>query len=386
MGAEEGLTEDREELPQPLRRLLGEVREASTRSLNTYLAAAGFGDVTGDDLLILTTIWFGCAVEGLRQWLGNTCQAADRSIEELIRLGYLKRPDDSPKSEVVLTETGLDVLALAKRGLDADLWTQFPLRSDDIVISTVIKSGTTWMQMICALLIFQTPCLPGKLQELSLWPEARIGGRFETYAKLAAQQHRRFIKTHSPLNDLPADPRVTYIVVGRHPLDIAVSRYYQKEFNGNKQFPETPRQWLLDEIDKMGGRVSYLDDILKHLSCAWARIGEPNIVLVHYEDLSADLLGEMRRLAVRLGIAVPEAKWPVLVEAATFKEMQAAADELQPLQNLRTQGTSERFFRRGSSGEGRALITEAEAARYRTRAAQVASQGLLAWLHRDDKP
>ena len=48
-----------------------------------------------------------------------------------------------------------------------------------------------------------------------------------------------------------------------------------------------------------------LPGVMWHLTDAWARRDEPNMVLVHYEDLSADLDGEMRRLADRLGIRVP---------------------------------------------------------------------------------
>ena len=43
------------------------------------------------------------------------------------------------------------------------------------------------------------------------------------YAQLAEQRHRRFIKTHTPLDGIPLDPRVTYIVAARHPLDTFVS-------------------------------------------------------------------------------------------------------------------------------------------------------------------
>ena len=41
------------------------------------------------------------------------------------------------------------------RGLfhDSDRWRGFVFRSGDIVISTPPKCGTTWMQMICALLV-----------------------------------------------------------------------------------------------------------------------------------------------------------------------------------------------------------------------------------------
>lgn len=42
---------------------------------------------------------------------------------------------------------------------DSDHWRHFAFRPGDIVISTFSKCGTTWVQMICALLIFQQPVL-----------------------------------------------------------------------------------------------------------------------------------------------------------------------------------------------------------------------------------
>lgn len=40
------------------------------------------------------------------------------------------------------------------------------------------------------------------------------------------------------------------------------------------------------------------------------------------------------------------------------------------------------FFRRGSSGAGRELLTDAEFAQYENRAADLAPEDLLTWLHR----
>ena len=40
---------------------------------------------------------------------------------------------------------------------DSARWLGFPFRDGDIVISTRSKTGTTWVQMICALLIFGVP-------------------------------------------------------------------------------------------------------------------------------------------------------------------------------------------------------------------------------------
>ena len=43
---------------------------------------------------------------------------------------------------------------------DSNRWDGFELRPGDIIISTPPKCGTTWTQMICALLILQEPELP----------------------------------------------------------------------------------------------------------------------------------------------------------------------------------------------------------------------------------
>ncbi|HBW20866.1 MAG TPA: sulfotransferase, partial [Actinobacteria bacterium] len=110
---------------------------------------------------------------------------------------------------------------------DSSRWYGFAFRDGDIVISTRSRTGTTWMQMICALLVFQTPDLPAPLAELSPWLDWLITPREQVWARLEAQRHRRIIKTHTPLDGIPIDQRATYIVIGRHPLDIAVSLYHR---------------------------------------------------------------------------------------------------------------------------------------------------------------
>jgi hypothetical protein len=375
-----------------------EVRDVTAQSLNSRLSTAGFDDVPDDGLLILAAVRYGVAARVLRR-LGVTGLAASQSLQTLILREYLEfrdNPGDPHKPTVALTKRGDAALDEAMRGVYAHRWAEFPFLSGDIVISTAPKSGTTWMQMICALLIFQTPRLPAALPELSPWLDApRVCA--EIYAKLAGQQHRRFIKSHMPLNEIPIDQQVTYIVVARNPLDVAVSWYNQIPVSPTANIPagksdgkrtlESSRQWVLDRIDEIGthmqGRNSF-ETLLKNLTYAWERRAEPNVVLVHYEDLSADLAGEMRQLARHLDITVPEAKWPALVQAATFKEMQATAKNLQPQDQDVSKGYSP-FFRRGSSGEGRSLLTNAEITRYYARAGQVAPRDLLAWLHRDNE-
>jgi hypothetical protein len=283
---------------------------------------------------------------------------------------------------------------------DSGRWLGFPFR-DDVVISTRSKSGTTWLQMITALLIFQTTELPGRLSDLSPWLDWLGTPQEEVYARLAAQQHRRFIKTHTPLDGVPIVASATYVVVARHPLDMAVSLYHQsnnlnrarvRELTGQPE-PATPRaplpplrDWLLAWIDRDVRPEDQLDSlpgVLWHLSDAWQRRTERNIVLVHYDDLLADLDGQMRRIAALLGITVPDHVWPELVAAATFASMRERAQRTAPDPSGILKDSAA-FFRRGTSGAGVEELSAAEVAHYRARTAALAPPDLLTWLHRED--
>ncbi|MDG4792912.1 sulfotransferase domain-containing protein [Micromonospora sp. WMMD1082] len=278
---------------------------------------------------------------------------------------------------------------------DSARWQGFPRRPGDIVISTRSKSGTTWVQMICALLVLRTPDLPAPLTELSPWLDWLVEPQEQVYARLAAQRHRRFIKTHTPLDGVPSDPRVHYVVVARHPLDMAVSLHHQganldrarvAELTGQPTAPDrdgpSVEQALVRWIDADPDPREELDSlpgVLWHLRDAWARRHRPNVHLVHYDDLRGDLSGQMHHLADRLGLDPPG---PDLVEAATFDRMRARADRLAPDPAGVFKDRSA-FFRSGRSGQGSALLDDAGRARYRARAAALAPPDLLAWLHRD---
>jgi aryl sulfotransferase len=64
---------------------------------------------------------------------------------------------------------------------DSNRWDGFELRPGDIIISTPPKCGTTWTQMICALLILQEPELPRPLDTLSPWIDMVTRSRTEVY-------------------------------------------------------------------------------------------------------------------------------------------------------------------------------------------------------------
>ncbi len=288
---------------------------------------------------------------------------------------------------------------------DSGRWLDFRFRQGDIVISTRSKCGTTWMQMICALLVLQTPQLPEPLGDMSPWLDHKIEPLDEVVDRLEVQTHRRFIKTHTPLDGVVLDPRATYVVVARDPRDMYISLYHQgdnmdrdaiRRLLGQPALtePEKPavrrplaealQRWIDSDADPRQSMDS-IRGVFHHVADAWERRhsaspGQPTVILVHYDDLLNDLDGQMRRLADQLGITVPEDRWSELVDAATFTAMKSRADSLAPGRGhvLKDVGA---FFRQGRSGGWRDLMTDAQVRHYEQRAAALAPPEVVAWLH-----
>lgn len=274
-------------------------------------------------------------------------------------------------------------------------WVGFPHRPDDIVISSRSKSGTTWVQMICALLVFQTPDLPAPLAEVSPWVDG-FEPIEEVAARLDTQHHRRILKTHTPLDGMVLAPGVTYIVVCRHPLDVGLSLYHQtanldrarmEELSGTPSIappevdPATWMAWWIATDERPEDHLDRVPGVVHHAADAWARRREPSVVLVHYQDLQDDLEGEGCRLADRLGIEVADDLWPALVAATRFDAMRTRAEDHAP-DRVGVLRDPRAFFRSRRSGGGAALLDAEQLRAYATRVAAMAPPDLLAWLHR----
>src|SRR5215472_11482705 len=114
--------------------------------------------------------------------------------------------------------------------MDSHRWDGLEPRSDDIVICTYPKCGTTWTQRIVDLLIFQTP-KPRAVVDTAPWVDAMIfHSNEEDLATLAAQKHRRFMKTHMPFDAVPFWEEVKYLHVARDGRDACMS-FHNHMFN-----------------------------------------------------------------------------------------------------------------------------------------------------------
>jgi hypothetical protein len=264
------------------------------------------------------------------------------------------------------------------------------MRPDDVIITTPSKCGTTWMQTIVGSLLFGRVDLGAPMSIISPWLDMVIHTDDEVFGILDAQEHRRFIKTHTPLDGLPLRGSVTYIAVVRHPLDVALSdrdhaenmrieRAMQMRADafgelGPSESEEAPEdvaeylRWFIDNHEQPTGSGPVgLEDYCQQVDTYWQARHLPNVHLFHYAEMWADLPGQMRRVAEILGVEVDEQVWPGLVDGATLSSMRSRATKTIPNAHQDLWVSPEQFFKSGGTRDWADHLTADEIAHFEER-------------------
>lgn len=285
--------------------------------------------------------------------------------------------------------------------LDSTRWDAFRPRTGDIVIATSYKAGTTWTQAIVANLLFPGGAFPAAVWEMSPWIDMRaapVGGLME---KLEAQTHRRFVKTHLPLDALPWHPEVRYIFVGRDGRDVFMSLWnhytnYTDEtfarFNDTpgRVGPPVPRP--PEDIHELWrnwcsrGSFDWETDgwpFWSHLRVTqswWEHRAQPNILMLHYADLKADTGAEVRRVARFLGLDRPAAELDAVTEAVSLEAMRRQAETYAPRGGASWKGGARGFLYKGTNGRWRDVLSTDELMLYEAACDRALTPDCRAWL------
>ena len=245
---------------------------------------------------------------------------------------------------------------------------------------------------------------------VSPWLDVQVTSEEEVFERLANQSHRRFIKTHTPLDGIPRHGSWTYIVVFRHPLDAALSlRDHRINIDG-EQFsrmfedvtgepppaptatpPEDPaeflRYWIRNDAEPNGAGPHGLFDFANSLNAAWTLRDEPNVHLFHYDDLWNDLDGQMARLAESLGVDLDSTRRGQFVEAATLDSMRARAEETAPSSSGRLMWRdAAAFFKAGGRREWPTMLAPHEVADVADRLESMVGAGASRWVLQGGPP
>jgi aryl sulfotransferase len=274
--------------------------------------------------------------------------------------------------------------------VDSTRWNGFDFRDDDIVIGTWSKAGTTWMQQIVGQLVFNgDPEVFGDAR--SPWIDARVKPNELEIA--AAQTHRRFLKTHLPVDAIVFSPEAKYIYIGRDARDVFWSWH-----NHHANFTPGALAFINSLPGRIGPPVGYPNPDIRlafhewldqdaypnwpfwsHVQGWWDVRHLPNVLLVHFADLKADMASEIRRVADFLGIPIDESIWPAILEHCGFEYMkrQAARHELF---DMLMQGGGSTFINKGTNGRWRDVLTPEDTAKCDRLAAENLTPDCAHWL------
>lgn len=312
---------------------------------------------------------------------------------------HLSRPVHAAKRGETM-ETQAATRVVRNWHCDSRRWDAFEARPGDVMVATFPKCGTTWTQRIVGMLLSGS-AEPRPIMREQPWIDARFVPLDLALPALAAVPGRRGVKTHLPFDAVPWRADMFYIHVGRDPRDAAMSwhhhanqltpfaleqhdRFGLEDETIGRPFPRPPqdpraffRRFLrLPDAEPFDdyGFPEYADIV----GSWWAERHRPNILQLHYNDLKADLAGEMRRIAEFLEVEVPPALWPDLVTAAGFEAMRGSGEALLPDAPIAWEGGAAGFLHLGTNARWRNVLGEEELHAFEAAMCRL-QPGLRAW-------
>ncbi len=276
---------------------------------------------------------------------------------------------------------------------ESTIWNDFKFRDDDIIIGTYAKSGTTWIQQIISQLIFN-----GKeglqVAEMSPWLDLRVPPAHVKLEALEAQTHRRFIKTHLPVDALVYSPKVKYLYIARDGRDVLWSMHNHHSTANEKWYAalnDTPGL-VGPPIGKPNDSIKeYYHEWLDHDGFPWWPFWEnisswwnirhlPNLMLMNFSSLKKDMAGEIRKIANFLDIEIDEAQWNTILKHCSFDYMKEHATASVPLGGIFWDGGAKSFIHKGKNGRWREVLSDEESQKYEKLAVEKLGADCAHWL------
>jgi len=219
----------------------------------------------------------------------------------------------------------------------------------DVFVTTFAKSGTNWAMQIAVQIAHRGRAEFEHIHDLVPWPESPV-----PVVKLADPGPRRraptglrVIKTHADAPQVPYAPSARYITVIRDPKEVAVSAYY---FIGGLMgmLDVMPfDEWYARIID----RGPLLEAWVRHTASFWAWRDRPNVLVLSYTEMKADLPGTVSRIAELMGVELTEQEHEQVVERAGLPYMKAHESRFAPPPMLlRRAADVPKMVRRGKAG------------------------------------
>jgi aryl sulfotransferase len=229
---------------------------------------------------------------------------------------------------------------------------------------------------------------------MSPWLDLRVPPKSIKLPAVEAQTHRRFLKTHLPVDALVFSAKAKYIYIGRDGRDVAWSMH-NHHANANEAWYDalnnTPglvgppigrptldvRQYFLEWLEHDGYPWW---PFWENVRSWWAVRRLPNVKMIHFSALKADMPGEIRQIAEFLGTPIDPSRWNAILEHCSFDYMKKNATKSTPLGGLFWDGGAETFIHKGTNGRWRDILTADDVERYERRALDELGEECARWL------
>ena len=243
------------------------------------------------------------------------------------------------------------------------------LRPADVLLCSWPKSGTHWVHRALRLLSSSGDDASSSMLLAEMLPPGPHDGvdprpwnpdgkdHFEALLEREGAAEPRLIVTHAPAEWLPlaraaAAGNGKLVYVTRDPRDVITSNYF---FMGEpKDGWAGSMERFLAPATRTPNAFGGWPEHVAGFEALVAALGPERAVLVEYEEMHADLPGQLRRLAALLGPAAEarlETHGDEICEALGFSAMQGGG------------GSDARFLRKGKAGGWREHFSDADAAR-----------------------
>ena len=271
---------------------------------------------------------------------------------------------------------------------DTTRWENFRHRSDDIFICTPLKCGTTWTQAICAMLVFGEVDHGIHPSLSSPWIDAQFAPIEDYLERVDAQTHRRYFKTHSPLDGIPYYPECTYLMIVRDPRDVYCSNLNHRDNMSNEDLAlylftsgeNAFMDWLTREQESGGWDKQSLHSLAHFLRTYWNYRDLPNIHLFHYTDMKRDLKATIAAMAKALSVEIEEEALDAMTEAADFNHMKRNAEKYVPESGRGFWKQDGDFFASGNNEQWKDILSNEDLLAFDTRLAELLSPEQAQWL------
>ena len=224
----------------------------------------------------------------------------------------------------------------------------FTVRPDDVFLVSYPKSGNTWTRFLVG---NAATGADGSVDFTSI--DAKVPDIHKiSAAALDALPGRRFIKSHSAFD--PRYPKVIYVV--RNPLDVLVSYFHFQRKNGVLPADATIADYAGDFLEQSGNYGTWAQNVE---SWTAAMAGNPNFLLLRYEDMLADTARELRKVLAFAGLPADEEILARTVQLSSSEAMRRLEQEQAGAwQATRNSDRSIPFVRKASSGGWREEMDE----------------------------